>query len=106
MPVQWLADLLRQLDLEFTEDDILDLLWLAPQIGAPAPAPSGHVAEEGAPDSRPSRQQGVRPSAEPTARLSIAETADSAPKLYLRRPVRDIGPTLGKEAVAVRAPGA
>lgn len=118
MTIQRLADLLQRLDLEPTEEDILDMLWLAPHIGAPSLAPEHPIDDQEAPDpthlpeQRPVNPQG-RPSGrendvaagQPTLHPSVPPAAHLTHSLHLRS-VGGPDAATGERATELRAPAA
>jgi len=97
MSVQRLADLIRRLGLSPTEEDILDVLWLARLVDVPAPAVAGKVVDGGA-EPRP-----VARAREPERGFGVPQDAEITPSLHRM----GTGAATGTQrASLVRAPAA
>lgn len=118
MAIEQLAGLLQRLELRPTEEDVLDVLWLAAQTGALAPAAvvrtdvPGSGPGGGAMDERPAAGPSEPPAPPPAANDDLARAAaptgagpaaDAEHFLHLE-PVMQPDAAFARPAVALRAP--
>lgn len=102
MSVRQLADLLRQLQPETTDEDIRDILWLAPRIGPVRPRPSRAHGHDGESRSPP-------PAKPPSPARDVAR--GQSPDGSHRQPDHTLhlagqGASVGRQAAVVRVPAA
>ena len=115
MGVQQLVHLMHQLGLDPAEQDVLDVLWLAPRIGQSVPGPAREDDRDG--ELQPGlamviadEPEAERPSADnvrglrrlPQQRTEMRSETSSAPSLHIVDPAG----TGSRQAAAVRAPAA
>jgi hypothetical protein len=102
MSIQMLADLLDGIGAESGEQEILDVLWLAGHLNAPADDQQTPVVAQEAvavPSARPEHAREQRPQQSPAARV-LADTA-----ALHQAPHGEIPAGSGGQAMTVRAPG-
>lgn len=102
MTLQRLTELLRRLDLEPTEEDLLDVLWLAPHLEGYAAGPPGarvRTVDMDKPSPGPPRAE----PGEPVSQHLAGRPGDSEYSFHVRPTA---GALAGERAVAVRAPAA
>jgi Double-GTPase 2 len=111
--VKHLADLMRKLDLEPTEEDVLDVLWLASRIGQPTTgSPRDEEEGPGPPpvttnataqaEDEPLRDHAPSMPRAPSEPEDSRREAGQAPSLYLMNLAR----TGDRQAAPIRAPAA
>jgi hypothetical protein len=105
MTVQRLAELMYGLELEPSEEDILDVLWLASHLEEHVPAPAEETLGKASSESRPQEYPAQGRQDRLAVQDDAAQAADSEYSFHLR-PVGSSGTAGGQRAVAMRAPAA